>query len=186
MTSETRVIERETVLKGAKFDFERASLRLADGTTGERQMVRHPGAVCVCPILDDGGERRVVLIRNQRWIVGETLWELPAGTLEIGEDIAACAGRELAEETGYEASRCEPLGWFYTTPGMTDEKMHAFAAEGLRDVGTAPEADERITVHPVPVPEVWRLIDSGELRDAKSIVTIVRAARAGWLGAGAG
>lgn len=174
--------ERRTIHTGAKFDYEEVALVGTDGTTRLRQYVKHPGAVCICPILEEGGERKVVLIRNERFTVGEQLLELAAGTLEPDEAVETCAARELIEETGYEADSMISLGSFYTTPGMTDEVMHAYAATGLRHVGQQLEADERIVVEVVPASEAVRRLDSGELRDAKSIVTLVRALRRGLLG----
>ncbi len=175
-------IERETLHHGAKFDFERLSYRARSGKTLRREVVRHPGAVVVVPLLDDG---RVVLIRNFRVAVEQWLWELPAGTLGKGEDPAACAGRQLIEETGYRAQRVTPLLTFRTTPGLTDELMHAFVATGLTHVGQALEEDEMIEVRPVPVAEALAMIGRAELVDAKSIVALLLADRAGLLGPGA-
>jgi len=170
--------KREVLHRGQKFDFERVECALADGSTLVREVVRHPGAVVVAPLLDGG---RVALIRNFRAAVGETLWELPAGTLEEGEDPAACAARELEEEAGFSAGRIEPLGSFYTTPGMTDELMRVFAATDLREVGQALEHGEEIEVVVRSVDEAMAMIDSGELRDAKSILALLLAQRRGLL-----
>lgn len=144
-----------------------------------REVVRHPGAVVIVPVLRDG---RIVLIRNFRIAVGEYTLECPAGTLGVGEDPAVCAARELIEETGYQAESITGLGWFYTTPGLTDEKMHAFAATGLTEVGQRLEEDEDIQVVYVTEPEALRMIDSGELRDAKSMIAILKARSHGLLG----
>ena len=128
------------------------------------------------------GEPAAVLIRNERFAVGETLWELPAGTLEPGEEPAACAGRELEEETGYRAASVEGLCTFYTTPGMTDEKMHAFVARGLEHVGQRLEEDERIEPRVLGVREVMGLVDGGGPVDGKSLTALLVAARRGVLG----
>jgi len=146
------------------------------------EVVRHPGAVTVLPVID---EATIVLIRNDRPAVGKTLWELPAGTLEAGEDPAKCAARELTEEAGYSAGRIEPLGAFFTTPGMTDEFMRAFAAFDLTSVGQRLERDERITVETMPVARALALLDTGELQDAKSMLTLLLALRKGLLSPGA-
>ncbi len=182
MTAMTAQRERTTIHHGPKFDYEEVTLVGTDGERRTRQYVRHPGAVCICPILEEGGQRKIVFIRNERFTVEQTLLELPAGTLEPGEDVAACAGRELVEETGYEASEIVPLGTFFTTPGMTDEVMHAYAATGLRHVGQRLEPDERIEVEAVSVDVAVGRLDDGTLADAKSIVTLVRAMRRGLLG----
>lgn len=172
-----RVVARRTIHKGRKFDFELLTVRQRGADT-VRENVRHPGAVVVVPILDDG---RVVLIRNHRVSVGERLWECCAGTMEPPEPPEACAARELVEETGYRAATVTPVGWFYTTPGLTDERMHAFVARGLSHVGQDLEDDESIEVVALPVERALAMIDSGELRDAKSIVALLLAERAGLL-----
>ncbi|MEO1130191.1 MAG: NUDIX hydrolase [Planctomycetota bacterium] len=176
----TRVCERRLIHKGAKFDFETVSFEGADGRIVRREVVRHPGAVTVLPVLDDGAG--VVLIRNERFTLGTELWELPAGTLEAGEDPAACALRELEEEAGYQANAAEALGRFYTTPGMTDELMHAFVATGLTKTEQRLEQDERIRVETMPVQEALRMVDRGDMMDAKSMLTLLMASRRGLLG----
>lgn len=177
------VVGRTLIHKGRKFDFELLTVRRPGGSELKREIVRHPGAVVVVPVLDDG---RIVLIRNYRISVEMKLWECCAGTLEAGEDPAVCAGRELIEETGYQAARIEPIGWYYTTPGLTDEKMYAFAAYGLTHVGQDLEDDETIEVDSIAAPRVLEMIDSGEIRDGKSIAAILLADRRGMLNAATG
>ena len=147
-----------------------ADLPRGDGTTRRRLFVKHPGAVVILPLLDDG---RVVLIRNHRPATGATLWELPAGTLEAGEGVAVCAARELVEETGYAAEHVQRLCSFFTAPGFCNEWMHAFVATGLRHVGQDLNDTERITVHPMPMPDALDMIRRGELADAKSMTTLL-------------
>jgi len=173
------IVGRRTLHKGRKFDFEILTVRQGRTQT-QREVVRHPGAVVVVPLLDDG---RIVLIRNHRVALGEgeRLWECCAGTIEPPEEPILCAARELIEETGYRAATLAPLGWFYTTPGLTNERMHAFVATSLTDVGQNLEDDESIEVEPVPASRVLDMIASGELRDAKSMLAILLAQRAGHL-----
>jgi len=171
-------IERSLIHKGAKFDFEHVRCTLNDGTRYEREVVRHPGAVCILGVLDDG---RVVLIRNYRLAVEGWEWELPAGTLEAGEAPDVCAARELEEETGYRAAEIVSLGTFLTTPGMTNEVMHVFCARGLVLEEQRLEVGEHIEVFPMSVNEVFGLIDTGEMRDAKSMLTLMLAVRRGLL-----
>lgn len=173
--------ERSLIHRGKKFDFEMVRFATPGGRTVEREMVRHPGAVCILPLLEAGGPPSIVMIRNRRFTVGRELLELPAGTLDFGERPEACAARELIEETGYRADRIIPLGTFYTTPGMTDELMHAFAATGLEPVGQKLEEDEQIRVEVLSASEVMAMLDRGELMDAKSIVTLVLGLRRGLL-----
>lgn len=178
-----RVTERELIHRGKKFDFERVNLSAPGAQPVWREVVRHPGAVCVLPVLRESTEDRIVMIRNHRFALGgttgEQLWELPAGTCEPGEPVLTTAGRELIEETGFEAGTLESLLWFYTTPGMTDEKMHAVLATDLKPVGQQLEEDERIEVHVLPVSEVLAMVDRGEIVDAKTVLVVLHALRSG-------
>ncbi len=175
-------VERSLLHKGAKFDFEQVRITSRSGKTLEREVVRHPGAVVVVPILEDAGAPALVLIRNWRLSIEAWSWELPAGTLGAAEDPAACAARELTEETGYSAATIEPLCRFHTSPGLSDELMHAFAARGLSFVGQHLEEDERIEVEVVPVSRTLGMIRDAQLTDAKSIVAIWTAANRGLFG----
>lgn len=164
--------------RGARFDYVQASFAGTDGLEVTRQYIRHPGAVAIVPVLEpDDGPRSVVLIRNYRVSLGTTIWEIPAGTLGANEDPGACAARELLEETGYRADHLEPLGAFYTSPGLSDELMHVYCGRALHFEGRRPEPDERMSVHPTPVEAMWRMIDRGDFRDAKSIAALQLAAR---------
>lgn len=183
-----RTCERRVIHRGAKFDFEQLTWTTSDGRRLSREVVRHPGAVCILPVLAPGellatGEPArtacVVLIRNDRIAIGESIWELPAGTLEPGESIEVCAARELEEETGYRAAQIRPIASFLTTPGMTDERMHAFSAQGLAYRGQNLEDDESIRVVVTPMDDVFRMIDAGEIVDAKSVLAILLAMRRG-------
>lgn len=162
--------DSERIFEGVKFAVERRRVPTRDGGTAMREVVVHPGAVVVLPILDDG---RIVMIRNHRFAVDETLWELCAGTLEPGEEPAVTAGRELVEETGYSAASVEPLTTFYTSPGICDEKMYAYLARGLTEVGQQLEATEQIEVELLTHGEVMRLVEEGQIRDGKTIATLL-------------
>ncbi len=174
-----REVARSRLHRGTKFDWEEVTLEDPRSQRLTRQVVRHPGAVIVLPILDASGPGRFALIRNWRHSTGAWLWEFPAGTLEPGEPPERCAARELIEETGFEAATITPLGRFHTSPGLTDELMWAFAGTGLREVGQQLEADERIVVRLATRREVWSLIDRGELIDAKSLAAWMLADRKG-------
>jgi len=172
---------RTLIHKGRKFNFEFCRVLEGNGSQ-DREVVRHPGAVVLLPILGSGLEAKVLLIRN--WRIALETWslELPAGTMEPPELPVSCAARELVEETGYKAATLIPLTRFHTSPGLSDESMWAFVATDLTHVGQDLEDDERIEVVPVSVSECLRLIASGELCDAKSMVTILLALRQGMLG----
>lgn len=141
------------------------------GRRHTREVVVHPGAVVILPFLD---EKTILLIRSRREAVGETLWELPAGTLEKGELPINCAGRELVEETGYLAGRMKSLGSFYASPGVLSERMHTFAAYDLEKGDQALEVGEEIEVVPTALEDAVEMIRSGEIADGKTIAIIMK------------
>lgn len=151
------------------------TVRYPDGSTGELEMIRHPGAAAVVPLASDpqGPDPAVLLIRQYRYAAGGPLWEIPAGRLSPGEDPAACARRELLEEAGVTADRLERLTTIWTTPGFTDEAIHLFWATELKTGKHAREADEFIEVVAKPLSEVLAGIRNGEIRDAKTVVAIL-------------
>ncbi len=167
MASADSPASRDIVLHGPIFDVERMMVRTRGGDA-LRHIVRHPGAVCVAGILDDG---RLVTIRNFRVAVGEWLEEFCAGKLERGEDPAHAAAREFREETGYRTGRIERLGTFLTSPGFADEVMHAFVARDLVHVGQDLQDDERIEVVLSDPADFASRIRSGAVRDGKTIST---------------
>jgi len=142
---------------------------MPDGKIVDRDFVHHSGAVVVLPVLADGS---IVMIRNYRFAVGETLWELPAGLLETGENQADCAGRELIEETGFKAGKIEKLGQFYTCPGIADENMHAFLATDLMPGEQDLETYEQITVEILSEQKVRDMLLDGTIHDGKTIATL--------------
>lgn len=151
------------------------TVRFPDGSTGELELIRHPGAAAVIPCASDpaGGDPIILMIRQFRHAADGLLWEIPAGTLAPGEAPEACARRELREETGVAAERIERLTSIYTTPGFTDEVIHLFWAQGLTQGDSARERDEFIEVVPRPLSEVLSGIRGGEIRDAKTVVAIL-------------
>lgn len=134
-----------------------------------RDIVVHPGAVVILPILD---AQRLIMIRNFRHSVGQELVELPAGTLEPGEEPIDTARRELVEETGYRAGQIEPFIDFYASPGVMTELMRTYVARDLSYVGQRLEDSERIVVDLVTFTDARRLLTEGRLRDAKTIATL--------------
>ena len=160
----------QTLLETKKFTVVRETVRTPGGKDKTREIVRHPGACIVVPLLDDG---RVCLIRNYRISVRENLIELPAGTLEPPELPAKTAERELIEETGYRAAKIEPLHAFYASPGFLDEKMHLYVATGLSAGESAREEGEEIENLLVPWDEAIAMVFRGEIQDAKTIVGLL-------------
>jgi ADP-ribose pyrophosphatase len=147
---------------------------LPNGVTLWLDIVRHPGAAAIVPFI---GDEEVLLIRQYRHAAAGTLLEVPAGKIDPGETPRTCAGRELEEEAGYRAGRLVDLGWIWTTPGFTDEKIHLFAAFDLTPSKQRPEDDEVIEVVRMPLAEAVELVWSGVLNDAKSSLALLRAAR---------
>ena len=154
------------------------TVRFPGGSTGELEMIRHPGASAVVPFLSDpsGDDPQLLLIKQDRYAAIGYLYEIPAGRLEPGEDPAECAKRELREETGCTAEQFDFLTTVYTTPGFTDERIHLYMATGLERGQTAHESDEFMTVETVTVSAALQLIQKGEINDGKTVVGILFAA----------
>jgi ADP-ribose pyrophosphatase len=163
-------MSREIVHVGRKIRVAVDTTTTADGQTIRRDVVLHPGAVVVLPVID---REHVCLLRNHRWVVGETLWEVPAGTLEPGEELEPAARRELEEETGYRAAAWRYLGYLFASPGVLDEKLHLFVAEGLTPGPSRPEADEHLEPVTVPFAEAVRMCLDGRVKDAKTITALL-------------
>ena len=161
---------REVVHVGRRIRVAVDTTTAPDGSVIRRDMIFHPGAVVILPLL---GADRVVLLRNHRFVIGETLWELPAGTVEPNEPLEECAKRELAEETGYTAETWTSLGYLYASPGVLDEKLHLFVAEGLTPGVMRPEADEELEPVVLDFAEAIRMCVSGEIKDAKTITALL-------------
>jgi len=153
------------------------TVRFPNGSSGELEMIRHPGAAAVLPVLspDDAADPQLLLIRQYRYAAGGHIWEVPAGRLENGEQPEACARRELLEETGTTARRWSRLTTIFTTPGFTDERIHFFVARDLtvNEDATRREADEFMEVKALPMSEVLAMIRRGEITDGKTIVAVL-------------
>lgn len=171
---ERRISGRE-VYSGRIVDLVVDEVELPDGRHSQREVVRHPGAVGILAI-DDAG--CIVMLRQYRYAVGEVLLEVPAGKLEPGEDPAACATRELAEEVGLAADRWTQLTSYYSSPGFCDERIHLYLAEGLRET-TPPSVDDEEFVEPVrvPVEEALTMVGDGRIRNAIAVIAVLEAAR---------
>ena len=154
------------------------TVRFPDGSSGELDMIRHPGASAVVPFLSDpdGEDPQLLLIKQYRYAAEQYLYEVPAGRLEPGEDPRDCAIRELREEAGCTAKNMDFLTTIYTTPGFTDERIHLYMATGLERGDTAHEADEFMTVETIPLTEALRMIEQGLISDGKTVVAILFAA----------
>ena len=164
------VVEEVPAYRGVRYAMHLVRERLPNGKVAERDVVRHPGAAVVIPILDDG---RVILCEQHRTALGGNMIEIPAGVLEAGEDPAIAAARELEEETGYRARKIERLLDFHPSAGFCDEIMHIFVATGLEKTEQNLDPDEFIQVHVRTFEEVRQLVRDGELTDGKTIAAFL-------------
>jgi ADP-ribose pyrophosphatase len=155
------------LLRGQRFNVHQMQIVGSDGRTYVREVVRHPGAVVLLPLLD---RDTVVLIENRRPSVGQTLLELPAGTREADEHPEITAARELVEETGYQAGNLMLLHEFYSAPGICDELMHLYVARDLTQGDHQREATETIENRIATRQQVAQWISEGQIRDAKTLV----------------
>ncbi len=175
--SEGRV-ESRRVYSGRILNLDVDRVRFPDGSEGELEMVHHPGASAIVPFLSDPGatDPEILLIRQYRYAAGGYLYEVPAGCMEAGEAPIDCARRELREETGCEAEHLAPMTSIFTTPGFTDEVIHLFMATGITRGASHREADEFLEVETMGLSRALRMIEGGEIRDAKTIVAVLFAA----------
>jgi ADP-ribose pyrophosphatase len=171
-------IKSKRAYSGKVISLDVDTVAFPDGSTGELEMIRHPGASAVVPFLSDptGDDPQVLLIRQYRYAADGYLYEIPAGRLNAGEAPRDCATRELKEETGCTADRIEPLLSFYTTPGFTDEKIHLFMATGLVAGETKHEADEFLDLKPMLLSRALEMVQRGEIVDAKTALGLMYAA----------
>lgn len=146
-----------------------------DGVEIELEIVRHPGAAAIVPVVSDldSPDPSILLINQFRYAAGGSIWEIPAGVLEPGEEAKACAHRELREETGAEAGQMTHLTTILTTPGFSDERIHLFVASDISVGDTSHEPDELIQVTTKPLSEILRMARDGEIQDAKSLVALL-------------
>ena len=165
------VREKSQVYSGRVVGLSVETIILPGGRETTRELVQHPGAAAIVPMLSP---REVVLIKQFRYCVKKSLWEIPAGTVEAGETAMACAERELTEETGYRAGRMRHLGSFFTTPGFCNEIVHLFYATDLKPSRANLDKDEQLEVHTVALEDALHMIESGEIADAKTIVGLMR------------
>jgi ADP-ribose diphosphatase len=180
MEEETKVgkVKSRHVYTGRIISIDVDSVRFPDGSIGELEMIRHPGASAIVPFLSDprGEDPQVLMIRQYRYAADGYLYEIPAGRLDQGESPGDCAVRELKEETGCTAEHFEHLLTIYTTPGFTDEKIHLFMATGLVAGETKHEVDEFLDLHPMRLSRALEMVEAGEIQDAKTVIGLLFAA----------
>lgn len=168
-----KAMRRVNRYEGIIVDVEVDMVKLPNDAVTLREVVRHPGGVCVAAVDEEG---RVAVVRQFRYPFADHLLELPAGKLEKNEDPLPAAKRELSEETGLEAEHWRDLGVIYTSPGFSTEKLHLYLATGLRRGEAHPDPNEFLDVETVPLDELKKLAMDGSIRDAKTVIGVLKAA----------
>jgi len=167
---EERTLSSAYIYQGKIINLRHDKVKLPDDRETIREIVEHPGAVVILALTE---KKEIVMIRQFRKPADEVLWELPAGTLEKGEDLVSCARRELEEETGYYPRKIKKLITFFSAPGFCNEKLTLFLAEDLEKKNKNEDADEFIEVKPIKPNEALRLVKENVIKDAKTIIGIL-------------
>ena len=166
------LLKSEILMKGRAFTIRRDYLKTPDNRETKFDIIEHGGSVVIIPVDENGN---VLLVRQYRHAASMDLLELPAGTLDDGEESVVCAAREIREETGMAAGKLVELGAFYLAPGYSTEYMHIFLATDLSDDPLEADDDEFLSVETVPLAEAIRMAERGEMPDAKSLAALLMA-----------
>ena len=167
-----KINNRITLHKGRVFTLVKENITLDNGVTIDIDIIRHPGASAIVPLSD---KNTVVLIKQYRHAVGGYIWEIPAGTLDDGENPMACARRELIEETGFSAGAWQSLGEIVPVPGYSSERIHLYLAGDLKIAQQDLDRDELLAVHRIPFSEALDMVFSGKVVDGKTITGLLLA-----------
>lgn len=167
-----KMLERQEKFSGVIIDVHVDKVELIDGSTSYREIVEHPGGVTIVPVDDEGN---IYCVRQYRYAMGEELLETPAGKIDKGEETLHCAMRELAEETGFTARHFQYLGEIYPSPGFCAETLYAYLATGLTRGEKHLDEGEFLEVEKYPFDKLYSMALCGELKDAKSVISILRA-----------
>lgn len=165
-------VSTETIFDGRVVHLRRDTVRLANGKLTTREVIHHPGAVCVLPLTESG---EAVMVRQYRYPFAATLLEAPAGKLDAGETYADCARRELSEETGVSAKTLIDLGDFYSSVAILDENIRCFLALDLTFSAAHADEDEFLSVARIPLSELYEAVRKGDIRDGKTQLIILKA-----------
>lgn len=174
MELEEKKLSSEEIFNGVAIHLFRDEILLPNGNKGVREVVRHPGAVCVIPITDDG---EIIFVNQFRYALNRVTLEVPAGKLEKGEDPMEAALRELSEETGVTAEKIEPLDALYTSPALIDEIIYMYIATGLSQGEQHLDDDEFVNAVKIPLDEAIDMVMTGKIMDAKTQLIILKAAK---------
>lgn len=172
MELEEKKLSSEEIFDGVAIHLFRDEILLPNGNKGVREVVRHPGAVCVLPLTEDG---EVIFVNQFRYALNKVTLEVPAGKLEKGEDPTEAALRELSEETGIEAKKIVPMGALYTTPALMDEIIYMYIATDLLQGEQHLDEDEFVNAIKIPLDKAVEMVMNGEIRDAKTQTMILKA-----------
>ncbi len=168
---ETKISSQE-IFNGVAIHLFKDEILLPNGHKGIREIIRHPGAVCVLPITDNGD---IIFVNQFRYALNKVTLEVPAGKLEKGEDPKEAALRELSEETGLSAKNIIPMGELYTTPALIDEVIHMYIATDLTEGEQHPDEDEFVNTLKIPLSKAVDMVMNGEIKDSKTQTIILKA-----------
>ena len=168
LTEETLSTER--IFSGKVVSLDVQTVKLPNGKTSQREIIRHPGAVAILPVDDEGN---IILVRQFRKALDQEILEIPAGKLEFGEDPQECAKRELAEEIGKKANSWQHLMSIWSAPGFTDEKIHIYLAKELADEVASLDEDEFVIVEKYSPEEIRNLVAQGKIEDTKTLLALL-------------
>lgn len=164
-----QTVQSKVVYRGRAFDVRKDEVRLPDGGTTNLDIVEHVNAVTILPLDDDG---QIWLVRQYRHPAGIEILELPAGTLDEGENPLSCAHREIQEEIGMGARSLEKIGEYFLAPGYSTEYMYVYLAMDLFPSALPQDEDEFLSVVRYPLPRVFEAVRSGEIQDAKTLASL--------------
>ncbi len=172
MKLEETKLSSEEIFDGVAIHLYRDEILLPNGNKGVREVIRHPGAVCVLPITENG---EIIFVNQFRYALNKVTLEVPAGKLEKGEDPMEAALRELSEETGITANKIEPLGALYTTPALIDEIIYMYIATDLKEGKQHLDEDEFVNTIRIPLEKAVKMVMNGEIKDSKTQLMILKA-----------
>jgi ADP-ribose pyrophosphatase len=165
-----KFLSSEFIYDGKLLKLYRDRVELSDGQQEIREVIRHPGAAVIVPLLADG---QIAMIQQYRYALSSETLEFPAGRLDVGEEPSICARRELSEETGYRTGKLTHLFCTYPAPGYTDELLWIYLAEELTPGQNHPDPDEQLYVVHLPLHEALNKLKTGEITDAKTICALL-------------